>query len=115
MIFFQCAPLIHHAGLISFWGHHPVRLAIAPRMPRSLAWSAVLGVMARRSVEAEGHGGHPFAALRRGQRDLSLGVDGGVDAEWALESAESCVRAHDTAIQPTFGLRWQLDAERRCP
>ena len=45
MIFFQCAPLIHHAGHISFWGYRPVRLAVAPHMPRSLAWSAVLGVM----------------------------------------------------------------------
>ena len=64
MIFFQCAPLIHHAGHISFRGHRPVRLAVAPHMPCSLAWSAVLGVMARRSAEAEGHGVHPLTSLR---------------------------------------------------
>ena len=87
MIFFQCAPLIHHAGHISFRGHRPVRLALAPRMPRSLAWSVVLGVMARWSAEAEGRGVHPFAGQRWGRRDLSPGADGGVGAEQALESA----------------------------
>ena len=114
MIFFQRAPLIHHAGHISFWVHRLVGLAVAPRMPRSLAWSAVLGVMARRSAEAEGHDEHPFAVLRRGRRDLSPGAGGGVDAEWALESARNCVRAHAAAIRPALGLGWQLDAERRC-
>ena len=53
MIFFQCAPLIHHAGHISFWGHRLMRLAVAPSMPCSLAWNVVWGVMARRSAEAE--------------------------------------------------------------
>ena len=87
MIFFQRAPLIHHAGHVSFWGQRPVRLTVAPYMPCSLAWSAVLGVMAQRSTEAAGHGGHPFVGLRRGWRDLSPGAGGGVDAEWALVSA----------------------------
>ena len=114
MIFFQCAPLIHHAGHISFWGHRPVRLAVAPRMPRSLAWSAVLGVMARRSAEAEGRGVHPFAGLRGGWRDLSPGAGGGVGAGRALESTRSRVRAHDATMRPALGLGWQLDAERRC-
>ena len=114
MIFFQCAPLIHHAGHISFWGHRPVRLAVAPCMPCSLAWSTVLGVMARRSAEAEGRGVHPFAGLRRGRRDLSPGAGEGVGAERALVSTGSCVRAHDAAIRPALGLGWQLDAERRC-
>ena len=87
MIFFQCAPLIHHAGHISFWVHRLVGLAVAPRMPCSLAWSIILGVMAWRSAEAEGRGVHPFAGRRWGRRDLSPGADGGVGAEQALESA----------------------------
>ena len=70
MTFFQLAPLIHHAGYVGLRGDHLVDLAVAPRMPRSLAWSAILGVMARRSAEAEGHGVHPFAGLRGGWHDL---------------------------------------------
>ena len=114
MIFLQCAPLIHHAGHRSFWGHRPVRLAVAPRMPRSLAWSTVLGVMALRSTGAEGRDVHPFTGLRRGRRDLSPGASGGVGAGRVLESTGSRVRAHDAAVRPALGLGWQLDAERRC-
>ena len=114
MIFFQCAPLIHHAGHISFRGYRPMRLAVAPCMPRSLAWSIVLGVMARRSAEAEGRGVHPFAGLRGGRRDLSPGAGGGVGAGRVLESTGSRVHAHDAAMRPALGLGWQLDAERRC-
>ena len=114
MIFFQRAPLIHHAGHISFWGHRLVRLAAAPCMPCSLAWSAVLGVMARRSAEVEGRGVNPFARLRGGWHDLSPGAGGGVGAGRALESTGSCVRAHDATMRPALGLGWQLDAERRC-
>ena len=114
MIFFQCAPLIHHAGHISFWGHRPMRLAVASCMPCSLAWSAVLGVMARWSAEAEGRGVDPFAGLGGGWRDLSPGAGGGVGAGQALESAGSCARAHDATMRLTLGLGWQLDAERRC-
>ena len=115
MIFLQCAPLIHHAGHISFWGRRPGRPAVAPRMPCRLAWSVVLGVMARRSAEAEGRGVHLFAGLRGGWHDLSPGAGGGVGARRVLESDASCVRVHDAAIRPALGLGWQLDAERRCP
>ena len=114
MIFFQCAPLTYHAGHISFRGHRLVGLAVVPHMPRSLAWSAVLGVMARRSAEAEGRGMPPFAGLRGGRRDLSPGAGGGVGAGRALESTGSCVRAHNATIRPAWGLVWQLDAERMC-
>ena len=87
MIFFQRAPLIHHAGHISFWVHRLVGLAVAPHMPCSPAWSVVLGVMARWSAEAGGHDVHHFAGRRWGRRDLSRSADGGVGAEQALESA----------------------------
>ena len=109
MIFFQCAPLIHHAGHISFWGHRPVRLAVASRMPCSLAWSAVLGVMAGRSAEAEGRGVHLLAGLRGHWRDLSPGAGGSVGARRALEFAGRCAREHDATMRPALGLEWQLD------
>ena len=63
MIFFQCAPLIHHAGHISFWGHRLVGLAVAPRMPRNPSWRVILGVMARWSAKAGGHGVHYALAV----------------------------------------------------
>ena len=69
MIFLQCAPLIHHAGHISFRGRRPMRLAVAPRMPRSLAWGVALYVMTRWSAKDKGRDAHPFARLGKGRHD----------------------------------------------
>ena len=85
--FFQLAPLIHHAGYIGLRGDHLVDLAVAPRMPRSLAWGVALYVMTRWSAEAKGRGAHPFAGLGKGRRDQPPGAGGGVGAGPALGPA----------------------------
>ena len=85
--FFQLAPLIHHAGYIGLRGDHLVDLAVAPRMPCSLAWGVALYVMTRWSAEARGRGAHPFVGLGKGQRDLPPGAGGGVGAGPALGPA----------------------------
>ena len=114
MIFFQCAPLTHHAGHISFWGHRPMGLTKVPYAPRRPARSAVLRVVAWWPTEAEGRSVHSFAGRRWGMCDLSPGAGGRVGVEQVLESARSCVGTYGAAIQPALDLGWQLDAERRC-
>src|SRR3954464_13657090 len=69
-------PLVHHAGHIFFWRHHPKSRAIVLRVPCSSAWRAHRGVVARLSAGAVGHVESFFFVDReRGQRRRWSGAE----------------------------------------